>query len=182
MPFNQSFQKDFRVQELPLARIKKIMKLDEDVKVQRLHKFHVHPKWILECLTANGRFYLLRDVTPMKLLKAGVYKYNQLQIIYSFFISELKIKISDRSFHRWRSKSLRSCVWVCVPWISRVKSNIHLEKRELKVAKRSELPCLPGLCEDKTLSDPAAFPAYVQLWCCVITVQLIHLNLWLVSI
>lgn len=27
------FQKDFRVQELPLARIKKIMKLDEDVKV-----------------------------------------------------------------------------------------------------------------------------------------------------
>lgn len=28
------FQKDFRVQELPLARIKKIMKLDEDVKVR----------------------------------------------------------------------------------------------------------------------------------------------------
>lgn len=28
-----STQKDFRVQELPLARIKKIMKLDEDVKV-----------------------------------------------------------------------------------------------------------------------------------------------------
>lgn len=28
------FQKDFRVQELPLARIKKIMKLDEDVKVK----------------------------------------------------------------------------------------------------------------------------------------------------
>lgn len=28
-----SLQKDFRVQELPLARIKKIMKLDEDVKV-----------------------------------------------------------------------------------------------------------------------------------------------------
>lgn len=27
-------QKDFRVQELPLARIKKIMKLDEDVKVR----------------------------------------------------------------------------------------------------------------------------------------------------
>lgn len=33
-----SFQKDFRVQELPLARIKKIMKLDEDVKVS-LHSF-----------------------------------------------------------------------------------------------------------------------------------------------
>lgn len=31
--FCYSFQKDFRVQELPLARIKKIMKLDEDVKV-----------------------------------------------------------------------------------------------------------------------------------------------------
>ena len=30
------FQKDFRVQELPLARIKKIMKLDEDVKVNRV--------------------------------------------------------------------------------------------------------------------------------------------------
>lgn len=30
------FQKDFRVQELPLARIKKIMKLDEDVKVRRV--------------------------------------------------------------------------------------------------------------------------------------------------
>lgn len=29
------FQKDFRVQELPLARIKKIMKLDEDVKVSK---------------------------------------------------------------------------------------------------------------------------------------------------
>lgn len=33
MRSNQSLQKDFRVQELPLARIKKIMKLDEDVKV-----------------------------------------------------------------------------------------------------------------------------------------------------
>lgn len=37
---NQPLQKDFRVQELPLARIKKIMKLDEDVKVQTLLKFH----------------------------------------------------------------------------------------------------------------------------------------------
>lgn len=33
------FQKDFRVQELPLARIKKIMKLDEDVKVRGLSDF-----------------------------------------------------------------------------------------------------------------------------------------------
>lgn len=33
------FQKDFRVQELPLARIKKIMKLDEDVKVRGQHKW-----------------------------------------------------------------------------------------------------------------------------------------------
>lgn len=32
------FQKDFRVQELPLARIKKIMKLDEDVKVREQPK------------------------------------------------------------------------------------------------------------------------------------------------
>lgn len=37
---NHYFQKDFRVQELPLARIKKIMKLDEDVKVQRLIKLY----------------------------------------------------------------------------------------------------------------------------------------------
>lgn len=35
------FQKDFRVQELPLARIKKIMKLDEDVKVGGLPKLHL---------------------------------------------------------------------------------------------------------------------------------------------
>lgn len=34
-----SRQKDFRVQELPLARIKKIMKLDEDVKVKFLAFF-----------------------------------------------------------------------------------------------------------------------------------------------
>lgn len=40
MVSNQSFQKDFRVQELPLARIKKIMKLDEDVKVQRQLQLH----------------------------------------------------------------------------------------------------------------------------------------------
>lgn len=41
LPLSQmwiSLQKDFRVQELPLARIKKIMKLDEDVKV---------PSWLL---------------------------------------------------------------------------------------------------------------------------------------
>lgn len=37
---NHYFQKDFRVQELPLARIKKIMKLDEDVKVRGLPKLH----------------------------------------------------------------------------------------------------------------------------------------------
>lgn len=30
---NYIFQDDFKQQELPLARIKKIMKLDEDVKV-----------------------------------------------------------------------------------------------------------------------------------------------------
>lgn len=64
----------------------------------------------------------------------------------------------------------------------RVKSNIHLEKQELKVVKRSGLPCLPGISEDKTLSDPAAFPAYVQLRSRVITVKLMHLNLWLVPI
>lgn len=59
---NQPLQKDFRVQELPLARIKKIMKLDEDVKVQTLLKFHFWfmPKWILEC-------YLLLNVSPIKL-------------------------------------------------------------------------------------------------------------------
>lgn len=34
--YHALFQKDFRVQELPLARIKKIMKLDEDVKVRVL--------------------------------------------------------------------------------------------------------------------------------------------------
>ena len=32
-------QEDFKQQELPLARIKKIMKLDEDVKVCVLHVF-----------------------------------------------------------------------------------------------------------------------------------------------
>lgn len=64
----------------------------------------------------------------------------------------------------------------------RVKSNIHLEKQELKVVKRSGLPCLPGVSEDKTPSDPAAFPACVQLQSLVITAQLVRLNLWLVSI
>lgn len=42
------FQKDFRVQELPLARIKKIMKLDEDVKVGGLSDFAWLP--VCECL------------------------------------------------------------------------------------------------------------------------------------
>lgn len=40
------FQKDFRVQELPLARIKKIMKLDEDVKVGGLSKLHLEFTWL----------------------------------------------------------------------------------------------------------------------------------------
>ena len=51
-------QEDFKQQELPLARIKKIKKLDEDVKVCVLHVFVLHPQpletyqlhVILECV------------------------------------------------------------------------------------------------------------------------------------
>lgn len=70
-------------------------------------------------------------------------------------------------------------VCVCVARMCRVKSNIHLEKQELKAVKR--LPCLPGVSEDKTPSDPTALPACIQLQSLVITAQLVRLNLWLVS-
>ena len=56
-------QNDFKTQELPLARIKKIMKLDEDVKVI-LHKiaallhliFHYHLVMIINELENNSIF------------------------------------------------------------------------------------------------------------------------------
>ena len=47
IPLKYSFdtpnpQQDFKTQELPLARIKKIMKMDEDVKVNMVHCLTTH--------------------------------------------------------------------------------------------------------------------------------------------
>ncbi|MBN3311589.1 NFYC factor, partial [Atractosteus spatula] len=54
-----AFQKDFRVQELPLARIKKIMKLDEDVKRND----------IAMAITKFDQFDFLIDIVPRDELK-----------------------------------------------------------------------------------------------------------------
>lgn len=72
------FQKDFRVQELPLARIKKIMKLDEDVKVQRWLTLHFSFLNVLQLRC----YLLLLPVTHQAV------NWCQLQINYLFFFSQ----------------------------------------------------------------------------------------------
>lgn len=58
-------QEDFKQQELPLARIKKIMKLDEDVKVCVLHVFVLHSTAIRNIpITCNIRVCLICNYSP----------------------------------------------------------------------------------------------------------------------